>query len=99
MLIFLYGLDAYRLKQARQNIIKEYQKKHSSGVNIFNLDLSEDGALDKLTETVKSSSFFNEHKLVVLTGAFNKKTVAGQVSDILNNYNIFSVPDITLLFA
>ena len=99
MIIFLYGLDSYRLKEARQNIVQEYRKKHSSGVNVFNFDLSDAGNLEKLIDAVKSSSFFNEHKLIVLSGSFSKKFIVDKIFEIVKEYGIFSIPDVTLLFT
>ncbi|MDO8496567.1 MAG: DNA polymerase III subunit delta [bacterium] len=99
MIIFLYGPDAYRLQQTRQNIIKEYLKKHSSGVNIFHLDLLEIGGLDKLLDTIKSLSFFSEHKLIVTSNAFSKKTTADEINNMIGIYDIASAPDITLLLT
>lgn len=99
MIIFLHGSDAYRLRQARLNIIEEYRRKYSSGVNLFYFDLSEDVNLKKLPGILKSSSFFNEHKLVVVWGAFARKTTADLAADLVNKYNIASISDITFLFA
>ncbi len=99
MLIFLYGSDAYRLKEAKQNIIKEYRKKYSSGMNVFDFDLSDAGNLERLINTVKSSSFFSEHKLIALSNVFAKKLTADKVIDIVNKYGISSVTDTTLLFS
>src|SRR3989344_4285881 len=99
MVIFLYGSDSYRLKEARQNIVQEYRKKHSSGVNVFNFDLSDAGNLEKLIDAVKSSSFFNEHELIVLSGSFSKKFIVDKIFEIVKEYGIFSIPDVTLLFT
>lgn len=99
MIIFLYGPDAYRRQENKQNIIKEYRKKYSSGMNIFDFDLSDVNNLDKLLDTVLSSSFFNEHRLVTLSNSFSKKTVADELSKLIGAHNITSAPDITFLFT
>src|SRR3989344_1563999 len=99
MITFLYGPDAYRLQKNKQNIINEYRKKHSSGINIFNLDLSDANNLGRLLEALKSSSFFNEHKLVTLSGSFSKKIIADEVGKMINCHDITSDPGITLLFT
>lgn len=99
MIIFLYGPDAYRRQENKQNIIKEYRKKYSSGMNIFDFDLSDVNNLDKLLDTIISSSFFNEHKLVNLSNSFSKKTVADELGKLIGAHNITSAPDITLLFT
>ena len=95
----MYGPDVYRLQQTKQNIIKEYRKKHSSGVNIFDFDLSDAGNLARLLDTVKSSSFFNEHKLVALSNTFSKKVVADEVGEMIGVHNIVSAFDITLMLT
>lgn len=99
MVIFLYGPDAYRLQQTKQNIIKEYRKKHSSGVNIFDFDLSDSNNLARLLDAIKSSSFFNEHKLIALSNAFSKKMVADEVSNMLSDYDIIQASDVTLMLT
>lgn len=68
-------------------------------MNVFDFDLSDTSNLARLLDTVKSSSFFNEHKLIILSGAFSKKTVADEVGDIISIHNINSAPDITLMLT
>ncbi len=99
MIIFLYGPDAYRLQETKQNIIKEYLKKHSSGVNIFDFDLSDTSSMARLLDTIKSSSFFNEHKLIAASNTFSKKTVADDIINLISVYGLASASDITLLFT
>ena len=73
MIIFLYGRDGYRLKQNLDKIIGEYKKKHASGMSFSVLDVS-DGSpsytLEKLEDLVKTVSFFNEKRLVVIKNSF-----------------------------
>lgn len=97
MLIFLYGPDAYRLQQTKQNIIKEYRRKHSSGMNIFDFDLSNASYLEKLLDTVKSLSFFSEHKLLVCKYLFDNKITASMVAEYISKYNLHTISDLTLM--
>ena len=73
MLVFLYGRDGYRLKQGLDKIIEEYKSKHTSGMSFSILDAS-DGLLSdtlaKLEDLVKTISFFNEKRLVVVKNPF-----------------------------
>ncbi|OGN03655.1 MAG: DNA polymerase III subunit delta [Candidatus Yanofskybacteria bacterium RIFCSPHIGHO2_01_FULL_44_17] len=73
MIIFLYGKDGYRLKQSLDKIIGEYKKKYADGVNFSILD-AEDGIskelLAKLENLVKTTSFFNEKRLVIIKNPF-----------------------------
>lgn len=97
MLIFLYGSDAYRLQQTKQTIVEGYRKKHSSGVNIFDFDLSDTSSLVGLFNAIKSSSFFNEHKLLVCRNPFNNRTAASTLFEYINKYNLQSASDLTLV--
>lgn len=99
MIIFLYGSDAYRLKKGKLDIINEYNKKHPSGINLFHCNFSEPNDIDTLEGLIKSSSFFNEHKLAVVSGVFAKKFIADKVMDLLKNHNLPTIQDTTLLLA
>lgn len=73
MIIFLYGKDGYRLKQNLDRIVGEYKKKHTSGMSFSVLDAGEGlpgNALEKLEDLVKTVSFFNEKRLVVIKNPF-----------------------------
>jgi DNA polymerase III delta subunit len=65
MVIFLYGPDTYRLKKYKDYVLEEYHRKHSSGVNLFSFDFSDLNTGSSLEDSIRSSSFFNEHKLVI----------------------------------
>ncbi|MEK7154071.1 MAG: hypothetical protein AAB792_00745, partial [Patescibacteria group bacterium] len=71
MIIFLYGRDSYRLKQNLDKIAAEYRKKNS-GMSFTILDFNSDAPkqLEKLTDLVKTVSFFDEKRLIVLKNAF-----------------------------
>lgn len=81
MIVFLYGRDGYRLKQNLDKIIEEYKKKHTGGMSFSVLDASDglpSATLEKLEDLVKTVSFFNEKRLVVLKNLFliNKELAA-----------------------
>lgn len=71
MIVFLYGRDSYRLKQNLDKIIAEYRKKNT-GMSFSVLDFSSDAPkqLEKLTDLIKTVSFFEEKRLIVLKNAF-----------------------------
>ncbi len=80
MIIFLYGRDSYRLKQNIEKISAEYAKKHPSGVNFSVLDFNEPGQLAKLSELIKTVSFFNETRLIIIKNSFSDgKEIAGLI--------------------
>ena len=79
MLIFLYGPDTYRIKEKTEEIIAEYKKKYSSGLNLTKIDMSEKDISDLRAATEVVSMFF-EKKLVVLNNIlelFQKKRIIG----------------------
>ena len=48
MLIFLYGQDSYRLKQAKDDIIRRYKAKYPDSFNFFSFDALDTPSLDIL---------------------------------------------------
>ena len=77
MLIFLYGRDIYRSKENLDKIIAEFNRKYPSGLNFHSFDLSDPSRgsgqeLDKFEDAVKSLSFFDEKKLVLIKNSFEK---------------------------
>ena len=65
MIIFLYGKDSYRINQKIKEIIKGYEVKNPSGLNLINLDLAEN-RLEDFFESARSSSLIPEKKLIIL---------------------------------
>lgn len=87
MIIFLYGRDSYRLKQNLEKITDEYKKKYS-GLGYSTLDFSEQDGFTALHDAVKTVSFFDEKRLIVLKDAFSEaKRVAGLIKtwDLAND--------------
>jgi len=99
MLVFLYGSDAYRLKQAGDDIVNRYKTKYPSGMNLFAVNLSESDGMDVLESAIKSSSFFNEHKLIVCKNSFGKKTASELLAGYIKDFGIAGTSDITLISA
>jgi DNA polymerase-3 subunit delta len=101
LIVFLYGRDSYRLKQNLDKIIAEYQKK-SSGVSLavldFNLGAENNPRrqLEKLTDLIKTISFFNEKRLIVLKGAF---LVSKEVANLVRNWGLTSDKERVLVFV
>ena len=72
MVIFLYGPDDWRREEKKKEIIKEFQKKHSSlGLDYF--DFLKEGELGRLEEFRKSQSIFEPLKLAVLENVFEEE--------------------------
>lgn len=65
MIIFLYGQDSYRISQKLNELIQGYKAKNPSGLNLINLDLTED-RMEDFFESAKSDSLIPEKKLIIL---------------------------------
>lgn len=98
MMVFLYGPDEYRLRQNLDKIIAEYKNKHASGMSFSVLDFS-DQAKDRITELtdlIKTTTFFNEKRLVVLKNAF----VAGkEIASLLKTWGLAADRQRILVFT
>jgi DNA polymerase III delta subunit len=99
MIIFLYGPDGYRIKENVNTIVSAYRKKHASGVNFYRFDIEKNGSFDGLSNAVKSVSFFDEVKLIVVKNAFDNKTYPQNFISLINDLNINTDKNIVLLFA
>src|SRR3989344_6894387 len=78
--IFLYGSDGYRIKENVDTIVSAYNKKYKSGMSHYRFDLDGTNKFDNFAGAVKSVSFFDEAKLVVVKNPFS----AG--GDFLNKF-------------
>ena len=72
MIILLYGEDTFRQQQKLKGIIKEYQTKHQTGLNLVYFK-EEDLDFDKLKGKIETISMFDEKKLIILENIFNNK--------------------------
>src|SRR3989344_4133969 len=96
MIIFLYGLDGYRLKQNSDIVLDNYRKKHPNGV-FFKFNLSDAGEMVRAEDAVKSGSLFDEVKLIVLKNLFSKKADADRIGELIKARNLLKEKDIVLL--
>ncbi|MCX6813028.1 MAG: DNA polymerase III subunit delta [Candidatus Azambacteria bacterium] len=94
MIIFLYGKDSYRINQKIKEIIKGYEAKNPSGLNLINLDLTEN-RLEDFFESAKSSSLIPEKKLIILKNAFIADSEA--LLKFLKSQNLDKRDDVILL--
>lgn len=95
MIIFLYGQDNYRLKQNLDKIMDEYKKKYS-GLALSVLDLNEAGEFSKLEDAVKTVSFFDEKRLIVLKNAFGE---TDKISELIKTWDLVNDKQRILAFV
>jgi DNA polymerase-3 subunit delta len=78
MIILLYGEDTFRSRQKLNEVIKEYQTKHQSGLNLVRF---KEGELDfsQLKEKIEAVSMFDEKKLIILENALNDKNFQDEI--------------------
>jgi len=96
MLILLCGEDTFRSRQKLNEIIKKYQAKHRSGLNLFWLK-EEDLDLDKIKERAESASMFEEKKLIVLEDAFKSKSFQDDFLDYVKEKKIKNNQDVIIV--
>ncbi len=99
MIIFLYGSDGYRLKENVDTVVGAYQKKHNkSGMNLYRFDFEWDKNYGDFETSLKSVSFFNEVKLIVIKGAFDNKNYFPNIVSLAKNLKMDTAKDTVLLF-
>ncbi len=96
MIIFLYGSDGYRLKQNIDKIVGEYNKKYVSGINFSVIDFDESDQSNKLSDLIKTVSFFEEKRLVVVKNSFSTGKL---VTTLIKEWKLGSDKQIILVFA
>ena len=72
MLILLYGPDSFRSRQKLNQIIKQYQAKHQTGLNLTFFK-EEKLNFEKVREKIEAVSMFDEKKLIILENVFKDK--------------------------
>ncbi len=97
MIIFLYGPDSYRLSGYAQELQNRYRSKYSSGFNLITCDGNSSEVLETLQEALKSRSFFDEVKLIVIKNPFIHKTIAGNINTFLREQDAITRKDIVVL--
>jgi len=95
MIIFLYGEDSYRSKQKLQGIIAEYKKVHKSGLNLIYFDADKKDFTEFLS-CLKSNSFFDDKKLIILKDIFSDKKFQEDFLENLKKIN--DAKDIVIIY-
>ena len=98
MIIFLYGEDEYRLKQETSSVIQKYKNKYPNGLNLFGFDLASDD-VKNLEDAIKTSSFFNDVKLIVVKNSFLEKENTENIHQLVKNYDIKNDKLTVVLFS
>ncbi len=88
MTIFLYGPDAYRLKQGLGQVMSGYEKKYPGSLNLFSFDLSDREQWSRFEDSLKTVSFFEETKLMIAGNSFVSKETSEWMKDVLARHEI-----------
>ncbi|HEY4507205.1 MAG TPA: DNA polymerase III subunit delta [Candidatus Paceibacterota bacterium] len=98
MIIFLYGADGYRLKQNLDKVVEGYTNKNSSGMGFLRMDASDGmaGCCEKIEDYIKTNSFFNEKRLVVLRSPFS---VSKEMTNIIKKWSILEDKNVILVLC
>ena len=72
MLILLYGEDDFRSRQKLNEITKEYQDKHKTGLNLVRFR-ENNFDFNKIRQNIESVSMFDEKKLIILENVLENK--------------------------
>ncbi len=97
MIIFLYGPDSYRLANYARELQSRYRAKYQSGLNLVTCDASVDTTIPDLTDSLKSTSFFDEVKLIVIKNPFSHKPAANALVSLLHDQDAIARKDIVVL--
>lgn len=81
MIIFLFGQDTYSSRQKLREIVKEYKKRHQSGLNFVKIDFSDKDFTD-FKQVIETVSMFDEKKLIVVEDIFDQSEY--QQEELLN---------------
>ena len=85
MIIFLYGSDGYRIKQAADRLVGQYKERHGPNAGIFRVDSGEESnTIEKISDLIKSVSFFDDRKIIFLNNIFNSGD-AGKLAELIRD--------------
>lgn len=99
MLIFLHGLDTYRLKEKYTVILNRYKEKNPHGLSFLRLEGNRT-KFDVVREFLATSGMFEEKKLLVLENFLSEVSKEAQESiwDLLMNEGIERSEQTIVLF-
>ncbi|PJE51161.1 MAG: DNA polymerase III subunit delta [Candidatus Yanofskybacteria bacterium CG10_big_fil_rev_8_21_14_0_10_36_16] len=99
MLLFLYGLDNYRLRQAVNLIESQYKEKLGNNTAVFKFDLSqeEDSQFKELSDKIKAVSLFEPEKLIICENVFISSH-SKNVYEMIKDRHLSKDNKITLVF-
>ena len=97
MLILLYGEDTFRSRQKLIEVIKEYQIKHKTGLNLARFEGNKLD-FDKVKEKIESISMFDEKKLIVLENALKNKIFSEEFLKYIKKNKLKDNQDIIIVF-
>lgn len=98
MILFLFGPDTYRSREKLREVVEEYKKRHQSGLNFIKMDFIEKD-MDDFKQAVETVSMFDEKKLVVMEGIFEKsKSFQEELQDYLKEKKITNNKDLIVVF-
>lgn len=103
MTIFLYGPDGYRLKENVDTIVDTYHKKYENSVSHYCFDFTSPTCkgVDEVSNAIKSVSFFDETKLVVIKNPFvyGSQTSINGLGELIKDFKISEDKKIVLVFV
>lgn len=80
MILFLYGPDSYRSRQKLDEIIRQNQEAHKSGLNLIVIDCTNSDFQD-FQNALGTISMFEEKKLIILKGALASPSFEKSIGD------------------
>lgn len=97
MIIFYYGQDEYRIRSARDETIRQFQKKHSDRESITQCDCTQENDIETFSNACKTISFFDDMRLIILSQPFATQDISNRIIEILIALNAQNVRDIVIL--
>lgn len=88
MIIFLYGPDAYRLKQNVKKVVESYRKKNKNGLSFFDFNFLNPEEIKKAANAFRDISLFNELKLVTVNNSFSGKNSSESLFSLINSLSL-----------
>jgi len=96
MLILLYGEDTFRSRGKLNEIIKEYQAKHKTGLNLIRFN-ENSLDFDKIKQSIGAVSMFDEKKLIILENILKNKDFQGEFFSYIKKNKLKDSQEIILV--
>ncbi len=93
MLSYYHGPDTYRLRNTVANIVTQARQSAQNPVSVHTIDGTSADSRQELERLLKYPSFFEETKIIIVSGVLTDSETASEFHGLLTQYDIAKLSD------